>query len=467
MDLDGVASEAKQALESLIEASTTRLTAEVRAGSARRQRLVVGGGFAATTTHVTSGIANDQSLLLADAWEPWGAMHDWPMGQPAAELVSEAFVRQPESFSPANNPFCSAAAFSAALQVTQAHHAVPLCRAAVSAVSHAGGDFAISFPGGTAIAPQLDIANGRGPFARLSDSKLSPELDAELRRDGRLAYGDGRELDTFAPRGDVLVIGGGATAAWFVERGARSGAKVVWLAERRDPGLWEDALAKRLQRLEELCRSPPRSLDVGRLRRWIERLSAFRAADVPRNRAAFRANNVTRTIGSVREIKSLGTRIEVAWDNPSGAQTFDHIVIAIGQMPTAETGPEGLAHPVRGRRLLCRNTLTGSVRCLSSAELGDDLSEERIIGVANTTVTFRVLGAAAAYPWRLVRMDHLERANVQTHLELKQLRCAPKHSRGIAGSIYQASIDIALANKTPLQAALGAARLNHANLSPE
>jgi hypothetical protein len=430
--------------------------------------VIVGGGFAATATYVTrkgNGGVRGRCALLASEVEPWNRLEHWPLGQPASELVSEAFPVQPQWFAHEASEFCPSAAFSGAISVAQRCHRAPLHRLLVHAIDvDPRGRFRVALEAGRLHARHVDIASGRGPARRLRPGVMSRELADALCAAGVMILADATQLATYRPTGRVLVIGGGATGAWFAARaGLEAAEDVVWLARARPWDAWEGELEGRVQRLTALLRNPPVRLRRERLKRWLDRLEGFRLADVARNRTTFQNRRITRLVGDVVQVSAVGGRVRVQWERESGSGIFDQLVVALGQEADVPPGPRSLIQSIKGLRLLSMEVSSRSVRCLDSFDPAK-LRGERLLGLATPSGNLRVLGAAAVPPWPNVELSESQRMSVEKHYFGVQLACAAKHSKGIPGSIYQASIDIALANGYELDATLGEARLTHASL---
>lgn len=438
----------------------------------RVERVIVGGGLAATLAWATRANTEGTCVVLARAEEPWWSRREHRLGQPASELVSEGFVLQPHEFADDIDGFAPASALADAIAVTAHAHGMPLvlgCCVDQPIERTEDGRFVVHAGGRRIEAEHVDVAVGLGPARRLRDRHgnatiVTEEDERLLLADGRLVFGQDQWLQPVR-RHRVLVIGGGATAAWNVELALRHGAKVTWLAPERVPILEADERLYRKARDLEIHLERRQDLPPER-RRWLERartrIVAFRRADLPRNRGVFRAMGVDWRVGYVERLYPRDDGVEailrIGSDVEPLTQRFEQVVIAIGQNDYAAEASTQLV------RRLPMTWLEQDGHDARPGGPGMDPSG-RVVGacVMGETPRLRCLGVllrSRAWKERLQETrlpvsfgdDALE-----TRLML-QARAAPKHSRGIDGAIFQVIANVILANGVPLDPGLGRER---------
>lgn len=383
------------------------------------------------------------------------------MGQPASELESEIFPQQPSTFLKTTARFCSARSFAAAVCVAQHAHRVPLYAGTITALRERGSEFEVEVDSVHAIrAGRVDIANGPGPARLLAPEVLSPELAEELRRTARLVVGDVSSLRTNADE-RVLVCGGGATGAWLVQKALRKGATVQWIARDLDMAVWEEADLAKHQRLVLAREGASSKEERNEAVIALVRLRGFRGADLPRNARVFDDQRLTWQIGEVLRVDSSGEQVQVRWTDGEKTmhnEVYDRLVLALGQAPDQPPGPQALAGSISRLRLLVQDTRSGVLQAATRLE-----THQRYLGVTNAQQHMRILGAAGAEPWRYLQLSDNDKDELRYNFA-EQLKFAPTHSAGIGASIYQASLNIALACGVPLDKALGAHRGRNAKL---
>jgi Putative NAD(P)-binding len=429
----------------------------------RVERVIVGGGLAATLDWATQTRTDGSCVVLARAEEPWWSRREHRLGQPASELVSEGFVIQPHELAKDVDGFAPASALADAIALTAHEHGMPLvlgCRVDRPIERTEDGRFVLYAGGRTIEAEQVDVAVGPGPAMRLGTAIVTQEDERELLADGRMVFGQDQWQQPVRS-GRVLVIGGGATSAWNVELALRHGAEVTWVApasESKHLGrlrLKAQELAKHLEDRPEL--------DAER-RRWLERtrarIIAFGGADLPRNREVFRASEVEWWVGTVARLRPAINGVEALIRRDGrdelAALRFEQVVVAIGQDSYA---PEASAS------LVLRLSMTWLERDHGGPRPADPGSRPvgRIVGACEVgpSPRLRCLGVllrSSAWRNKLWRQPRRRRSNAAPALELRldqQVNAAPRHSRGIDGTVFQVSADVVLANERPLDPSLG------------
>jgi Putative NAD(P)-binding len=328
------------------------------------------------------------------------------------------------------------------------------------------GRFVVHAGGRRIEAEHVDVAVGPGPAKRLRDAYgratvVSEEDERTLLADGRMVFGQDHWQQP-ARSGRVLVIGGGATAAWNVERALRHGAVVTWVAPATP---WKRSGPKELK-AEQIARHLDDHPDLHpERRRWLERvqarLVAFRGADLPRNRAVFRESGVEWWWGTVKHLRPCHDRVAaICWtkgrDDPQELE-FDQVIVSIGQDGDA---PEASAQLV-GR--LPMTWLEHDHEGTRPANPGSRPTG-RIVGACEVGVPSRLrcLGVLLRQPaWtaKLGGLSKRRRSNaipglLETRLE-KQANAAPRYSMGIDGAVFHVSANVVLANGLALDPSLG------------
>jgi hypothetical protein len=456
----------------LLEAATERGSRwQAEEVPTRVDRVIVGGGLAATLDWATRSRAEGTCVVLAQAEEPWWSRRKHRLGQPVSELVSEGFVLQPHDFAEDIDGFAPASAVADAIAVTAHDHGMPLvlgCCVDRPIERTEDGRFVVHAGGRRIEAEHVDIAVGPGPARRLRDDDgratiVSEEDERELLADGRMVFGQD-QWETPVRAGPVLVIGGGATAAWNVELALRHGAQVTWVA----PPSESKRLGPLRLKVQEIAKHLEDHPDLDAERRlWLERararIVAFRGADLPRNRGVFRASGVDWSMGTVERLqpKSNGVEATIRREGRDELreQRFEQVVVAIGQDGYA---PEASASIAR------RLPMTWLEHDHNGPRPADPRSKPvgRIVGACEVDASPRlrclgVLLRSAAWRKKLWRQSKRRRSNAVTALELRldqQANAAPRHSKGIDGTIFQVSADVVMANGRPIDPALGQER---------
>ena len=439
-------------------------------GTTRVERVIIGGGLAATLTWATQAPTKGTCLVLARAEEPWWSRSMHRLGQPASELVSEGFVLQPHDFADDVDGFAPASALADAIAVTAYQHGMPLvlgCCVDRPIEPTGDGRFAVQVGDHRIEAERVDVAVGPGPARRLRDAEeratiVSEEHEHLLLSDGRMVFGQDQWLwPVRLPR--VLVLGGGATAAWNVELARQKGAEVTWVAEvGRAKHL--DRLRHKAEAIEAYIEGHP-NLEAERLR-WLEqtwaRIAAFRTADLPRNREIFRMRGVEWWAGSVERLwpheNGIAVAMRRAGHDGREELLFDQVVVSIGQHDRATEASAALVARMR-------MTWMESDRNESRAASLDDRPAGRIVGACEVgkSPRLRCMGVLLRSPsWRdKLRRSGLRRSNAIVALEMRlqrQADSAPRHSQGIDGAVFQIGANVVLANDGSLDPSLGKER---------
>lgn len=304
----------------------------------RVERLIVGGGLAATLAWATA--PGRDGLVVATAEEPWWSRRRWRLGQPASELVSEGFVLQPHELADDVGGFAPASALADAIAVAAHEHGMPLvlgCCVERPVERTEEGRFVVWAGQRRIEAERVDIAVGLGPPRRLRDRDgnatiVTEEHERELLADGRMVFGQEQwRQPVRGPR--VLVIGGGATAAWNVERALQQGAEVTWLGSVSASNAHDHA--QRVRAIEEELAMSDRRDEEQRLRleRTHARITAFHKADIPRNQAVFEARGLMLWVGSVERLSPApgGVEATLLRKGHREARRFEQVVVSIGQ----------------------------------------------------------------------------------------------------------------------------------------
>lgn len=434
----------------------------------RVERVIIGGGLAATLAWATRSRAEGACVVLAGAEEPWWSRREHRLGQPASELVSEGFVLQPHDFVDDIDGFAPASALADAIAVTAHAHGLPLvlgCSVDRPIERTPDGHFAVHVGERRIEAEHVDVAVGLGPPRRLRDADghatiVTEDEERELLNDGRMIFGQDQWRQP-ARSGKVLVIGGGATAAWNVELALRAGADVKWLAaesasEDRDQRLKIRAIDEHLATNADLGETERRSLVDQRAR-----LAAFHKADLPRNRAVFESPGVELWVGSAQRLSPLPEAVEAKLLQGSELRThtFDQVIVSIGQDDRAS---EASASLVGGLPM----TWLENDGQVSRPGGPSRKPSGRIVGacMASDPARLRCLGAplltSRAWQQQLDKsrpQKSLGGDPLRARLE-KQAAAAPTHSKGIEGAVFHVGANVVLANGVALEPGLGAER---------
>ncbi|MCX4247251.1 NAD(P)-dependent oxidoreductase [Paraliomyxa miuraensis] len=454
---------AEDAHRRLLEGAQARALAET--GTTRVERVIIGGGLAATLCWATG--ARCEGLVVARAEEPWWSRGRWRLGQPSSELVSEGFVLQPHEFAEDVDGFAPASALANAIAVTAHEHGMPLvlgCCVERPIERIEDGRFVVWVGERRIEAERVDVAVGLGPPRRLRDRDgnatiVTEEDERELLADGRMVFGqDQWRHEVRGPR--VLVFGGGATAAWNVERALSEGAKVTWVAplsrsDARDHAQKVRAIEEELTSVDPTDRARLRQLERERAR-----IVAFHRADLPRTQAVFEAEGVDLWVGSLERLvlAADGVEAELLREDHRERQRFDQVVVSIGQDDRA---PEASSSLVAKLRMTWIEYDGDGTRAGSPARR----PVGRIVGACATDgpTRLRCFGAPLL---NNVWQKQLEREQprksrgfnpLRARLE-QQVGAAPTCSRGIEGAAFHIGANVVLANETPLDPGLGEER---------
>jgi hypothetical protein len=164
-----------------------------RSGDApiRVERVIVGGGLAATLAWATRSRTEGTCVVLARGEEPWWSRREHRLGQPASELVSEGFVLQPHQLGDDEDGFAPARLLADAIAITAHEHGMPLVLGCcVDRPIEILGDGRLAVHAGSSRieAEAVDVAVGPGPPLRLSKTCMTEEDERALLADGRMIF---------------------------------------------------------------------------------------------------------------------------------------------------------------------------------------------------------------------------------------------------------------------------------------
>lgn len=434
----------------------------------RVERVIVGGGLTATLAWATRSRAEGTCVVLARSVEPWWSRREHRLGQPASELVSEGFVLQPHDFADDIDGFAPASALADAIAVTAHEHEMPLvlgCCVDRPIERTEDGRFVVHVGARRIEAEHVDVAVGLGPARRLRDRDgnatiVTEEDERLLLADGRMVFGQDQWQQPVRS-GRVLVIGGGATAAWNVERALRHGATVTWVAPVDVPVGGDHA--RRLRAIEEELAASSSLDDEQRqqLERRRARIAAFHRADLPRNQAVFEVRNVELWVGSVERLNPVSNGVEATLLRERRRETlsFDQVVVSIGQDDHASEAAATLIAAFRvtwlehdGRRVRAGDPLTKASGRIVGACAVDDATRLRCLGAPLLTSKAWQEQLAKARPRKSLHRDLL-RARLE-----QQVQTAPPCSKGIEGAVFHVSANVSMANGVPIDPGLGVER---------
>lgn len=450
----------------LIEARCLAVSQRV---SARRvvecSHLIIGGGLAAALDCAT--LPEEQAprlplwgevperfevLAVRAEGEPWSRFGQHPAGQSAEEWSSEGFVMQPSAFTALQTEYAPAAALASAIAWTALANGMECVEDRISSVlaRHASDRYGIRGGQFEYAAQRVDIAVGLGPPRRLSDDAPQVEaVEARLRADGRLLDGpDYLASSETRSTGSVLVLGGGPTGAWCAVLATQRGAqRVDWVSGPREPmgdptsAAFPTAHARRCSHLLGLVRRRltsglPSAQGRALLRRLEIDLTCFWQARLFRNRNAFRSPGIQRRGDVLVGLEATDRGGILARFRDGREDEYDSIIACVGHSATAPTGPVGLA-------------LAGSIALKPHFVDLPDGAGNRMVALQGDgpNAGFRVLGAGIYCNFKQAIADTVALRRHQRAVR-KQSGWpeTPKASDGVPGSIYQAALDIPLAN---------------------
>ncbi len=225
----------------------------------RSYYVIVGNGISGLTNHLTllaSALGRERlggrEILHIGGCDPWQGYVSTAMGQWPAMVVLPEFVEQYRGRGGAEFDFLGVKEFGLAaegqwLALAGARSFWSLA-GEVKGVRAVGTGYELAVETATGFvtvrADFVDVCGGPGPARRLAPGVVDPSdavllgeyvnLRGSLQAWPRVVTGDwflGRANPVALTGQRVLVVGGGATAAWCVERAEQAGHEVWWLAE--------------------------------------------------------------------------------------------------------------------------------------------------------------------------------------------------------------------------------------------
>lgn len=245
----------------------------------------MGNGISGLTDHLTllgSGWGRERvggrEILHIGGGDPWQGYVAMTMGQWPSILVLPEFQEQYRRRGGAEFDFLGVPEFASAAErqwlALSAARPFGSLTGKVKGIRFVGGGYEVEVdtPGGlsTVLAEFVDICGGPGPARRLAAGVVDPSdavllgeyanLQGSVQPWPRVVTGDWflGNGNAVAPSGEkVLVVGGGPTAAWCVERAEQAGHEVWWMGEGflrgaflpsgRNDGLAQGPLTRRRQ----------------------------------------------------------------------------------------------------------------------------------------------------------------------------------------------------------------------------
>lgn len=197
-------------------------------------RVIVGGGWAAKIAYATLPNNKENVLILAQTTDPWSRRSGF-LGQTSECLPVQFASRLPDTTywiecSKFHKYIQGLSLASEQMTVHASVHSIKLPQDAVAKEFNSGFELSVEYEGlATSIwADKVDICTGPGPMRKLSTSNDDRQL---LESKERIVYGDSFYNFQDMKGEEVLVYGGGSTAAWAVEHAIRAGvSRVDWFA---------------------------------------------------------------------------------------------------------------------------------------------------------------------------------------------------------------------------------------------
>jgi hypothetical protein len=402
-------------------------------------------------------------------------MRDYPLGQNASEWSSDGFFLQPIAFTDDAMSRTAASVLVNAVSVTALTADMRVISDSIDqAIEPLDNSYRIRGSRFEYHASHVDIATGLRA-RRLFDSEPAlAEIESMLRAEHRVV--DGADYLGQPPSSDanVLVLGGGPTAAWCALEAIKSGASHVdWVAIRKDPkkerggeGSHEAGCEEKFERVKGIlqkmadlrAKAPlPRGRRIGspfakrrdRLVALARDLSCFWQAlivDKEKNEcgSAFSLPNIHRLEGRATRVEAAeggGVRVFLAHRGGENGATvssrcYDRVVVCIGHTIRARGGAAALCGriPLQPSYVDDKNGRDG----------------QRLVALEGAGAhrgRLRILGAAVYQTEYSDQMSRGELLRYSAHVaDQSREPQTPAASAGVAGSIYQAARDIPLAN---------------------
>ena len=194
-------------------------------------RIIVGSGFAAVANFITLPESERSNTIGVGFGNPWAARGDNLMGQ-TSEYLRVPGLPDPELFNTANaGGYIPSQAFADSTAMARATSGMAIFPGWAGPVERKE-DYELEAQAVTPVnaAPQGAVAPG-------SPAAAPPAADANVdKRIKPVANADEQMSQKGKVTGPVLVVGGGASAAWNVEKAKKDGSsKVDWLARPAAP----------------------------------------------------------------------------------------------------------------------------------------------------------------------------------------------------------------------------------------
>ncbi len=458
-------------------------------------KVIIGAGGGAVqdyATHSPQARGAQQNgvpeiLALAGGGDPWQQRKEL-MGQTPAELSKpNGLSSQPVDYAVPNSPYAKSQEYAAAVADTRAKSGMPVYESKITAVhpdnSNPPARYRVDIEvpkleNGQPVhdehgrpvmekraiyANNVDVATGPGPDRSLASTNrnISPEYEAQLKKQGVLSYGDAAVGQTFNENEKVLISGGGATSAWGAQRAHDGGSQVDWIAR---PGAVEPQLrsveagiqSKQSQlaalpeghpqraQLEAEIRADQQARD-GLLRQ--EKTGPFANADLERNEKTMNNPNIH------RHGKEIATIEGPFQDGPNAGQVlvrfsdgseghYHKVVVGHGQDAAAKGGVHDLLYG-QGQGQQPGGEGFGQLKPIY--EMGPDGKPTgKVLGLQTGDSSegggLRILGAAATAPeLSATKNGHMDADQSQTYRDALDARShhedVSQHSKGVGPGI--------------------------------
>ena len=319
-------------------------------------------------------------------------------------------------------------------------------RARVASPSHPNGEFFV-------YADVIDAALGRGAARGLTETdapgrprEISPEDRATLLANRRLVYYD--QAFRNPRQGRVLVVGDGPTAVWVAGTASEIGSQVTVLGRPTEAA---DQTALRDAQQHVIDGTPNADAELQRIQTEVAQRVFARSRATTGGRyfsdpnIQYRGGQIARVRAGDPAIPAEAGKIMVEI-TPGRWEAFDQVALSIGQDATAgSAGPDGAPGP---------DGLPGVGRVLDGAGptptrimLHMVIVDGRLVRLESADGSVRVIGASMSptiQQWvdPTERPDFLRRVEAQTTTD-----DVPAASRGVVDSIYQQGANIPLGNR--------------------